>query len=412
MGLSWVVRDCMTTAVPVSPTVRKVMRWVEWVVIVHCILSNLLSFELNTLPYKSAWLVALVVCTGALSLTLPTYRPLWQRRIYIAFEFFILFTAGYQLNGSVLFELFIIKACLLLPYREVILTTLVAVGTLLLQFAWRIPFAIEEVRSRGVEPYLDPQRMFLGGAMEAIAVSVFVVLLGFIFAAEQRSRRRAEILALEVESLATKLERSRIARDIHDSLGHSLTTLDVQLALAERYSHLETGKVKLQQALKMSQQLAAQCLSEARQSLQTIRQSNFDLKSALHTLSEQMRQSFLVRMQVSLPPLPQQLSYQLYLMAKEGLTNVQKHAQAGRVTLSIVATAAQVTMTISDDGCGFAVNTPVTGYGLQGIRERSQLLGGQMTITSSPQAGTQLQVTVPLRPLTHPKGVKLEPLNP
>ena len=139
MGLFRVLRDCMTTAVPVSPTVRKVMRWVEWVVIVHCILSNLLSFELNTLPHKTAWLLALVVCTGALSLMLPTYRPLWQRRIYIAVEFFILFTAGYQLDSSVLFHLFIIKACLLLPYREVILATLVAVGTLLLQFAWRIP---------------------------------------------------------------------------------------------------------------------------------------------------------------------------------------------------------------------------------------------------------------------------------
>ena len=386
------------------------MRWVEWVVLAHCILSNLLSFELNTLPYKYAWLAVLIVCTGVLSLTLPTYKPLWQRRTYIAIEFLILLIAGYQLNRSVLFELFIIKACLLLPYREVILSTLVAVGVVLLQFVWRIPFAIEEVRSRGVEPYLNPQKMFFEAAMEVIAVSVFVVLLGFIFAAEQRSRRRAEILALEVEALATKLERSRIARDIHDSLGHSLTTLDVQLALAERYSHLETGKEKLQQALKHSQQLAAQCLAEARQSLQTIRNSNFDLEAAIQTLSEQVHPSFSLRIQVKLPPLPQQLSYQLYLMAKEGLTNVQKHAQASLVTLSIVAVAAQITMIILDDGCGFEVDKPVVGYGLQGIRERLQLLGGKMTI-SSDSHGTRLHVSVPMKSSINPNSARLGVLN-
>ena len=400
-----------TAAVPVSPTVRNVMRWIEWVVLVHCILSNLLSFELNTLSYKYIWLAVLVLCIGALSLSLPTYRPLWQRRIYIAIEFFILFIAGYQLDRSVLFELFIIKACLLLPYREVIPSTLVAVGVLLLQLAWRIPIVIEEVRFHGVEPYLNPQKMFLGAAIEVVAVSVFVVLLGFIFAAEQRSRRRAEILALEVETLATKLERSRIARDIHDSLGHSLTTLDVQLALAERYSHLETGKEKLQQAIKQSQQLAAQCLAEARQSLQTIRDSNFDLKAALQTLGEQVHPSFSLRLQVKLPPLPQQLSYQLYLIAKEGVTNVQKHAQASRVTLSIVATATQITMTILDDGCGFEVDVPVVGYGLQGIRERSQLLGGQMTISSDAH-GTRLHLLVPMKSPINPNSAKLGVLNP
>ena len=78
-----------TAAVPVSPTVRNVMRWVEWIVLIHCVLSNLLSFELNTLSYKYIWLAVLVLCIGALSLSLPTYRPLWQRRIYIAIEFLL-----------------------------------------------------------------------------------------------------------------------------------------------------------------------------------------------------------------------------------------------------------------------------------------------------------------------------------
>ena len=102
-----------------------------------------------------------------------------------------------------------------------------------------------------------------------------------------------------------------------------------------------------------------------------------------------------MNLQVQLPPLSQQLSYQLYLMAKEGLVNVQKHAQATQVTLSVVVAEDKIVLKLLDNGCGFEMNSEVSGYGLQGIRERSQLLGGKMAISSSPQ-GSTLQVIVPL----------------
>ena len=328
-----------------------------------------------------------------LSLELPTERSLPYRRLYILAEIAILLLFDVaRLNHSDLSSLLIIKACLLLPRSEAIASTAL-LCVLSLTYFWQVlPELIAEAENN--TPPLNPQRILSEASISVVGTSVFVVLMGFVFAAEQRTRRRAEQLAEEVEMLATKLERSRIARDIHDSLGHSLTTLDVQLALAERYSRTEGRELKLQQSLGKAKQLTAQCLAEARQSLQTMRDPNFDLAAALRTLSEQMRQSFLIDLQVKLPPISQQLSYQLFLMAKEGLVNVQKHANATRVNLSVLAIADTIILTLTDDGCGFDVNQSDAGYGLQGIRERSQLLGGQMMLQSTHQQGTRLEVTI------------------
>ncbi|MEO0884815.1 MAG: ATP-binding protein [Cyanobacteria bacterium J06648_10] len=84
------------------------------------------------------------------------------------------------------------------------------------------------------------------------------------------------------------------------------------------------------------------------------------------------------------------------LIAKEGLINVQKHAKATTATLLLEAKEDEVVLTLTDNGCGFEPVEMQKGYGLQGIKERSQLLGGQLTVNLSPAHGTHLQVVVPL----------------
>lgn len=404
LSQAWVFMG-MDTAAPISSIVQKVLRWIEWILLADCIISNLLSPEFESIRWGRPQLFLLVAAVGTLSLRLPIGWHHWQRQTFVAAEFLLLFTLGFRLDSSMLFELFIIKACLLLPRRDAIVVATVATGLLLLQNAWYLPTALEAVQVQGVDFHPDSQKILLTSSITIVTVSIFVVLMGCVLASEQRDRRRAEMLAIEVESLATQLERSRIARNIHDSLGHSLTTLDIQLALAERYSQTSQAEGsqtadnyhKLQQTLSKAKRLTAQCLAETRQSLHTMRKSNFDLPTALQTLSEQMRQSFRVNLQVQLPLLPQQLSYQLYLIAKEGLVNVQKHAKATQVTLTIAIVDDQIVLRLIDDGGGFDLEGEMTGYGLQGIRERSHLLGGYMTISSSQQQGTHLQVVVPIK---------------
>ncbi|MEL6555244.1 MAG: sensor histidine kinase [Cyanobacteria bacterium J06621_11] len=392
----------MESAVPIAPKLKKILRWIEWALIFDSVVTNTLRVDLSVLPFAHLRIIVGLSALAAFSLILlPTHFALNQRRLYIFFGFLLLILLDIaKINYSAINDLLIIKACLLLPRKDAIVATVTMVTINFSQWALFLPSTLENVRELGVEPFLNRQNIIMDAMVGTIAGTFFVLLLGFVFVAEQRSRHRAEKLALEVESLATKLERSRIARDIHDSLGHTLTTLDVQLALVDRYAQatLENQfSPKLQQAIKQSQQLAAQCLAEARESVKTIRAANFNLEAALQSLSTDMQKSFQLDLQVLLPPLPQQLSYQLFLIAKEGLINVQKHAQATVATLSLKIENEQILLFLTDDGCGFDPKINVTGYGLQGIKERSQLLGGKFTLYTQPNEGTQLQVSVPRR---------------
>jgi signal transduction histidine kinase len=107
--------------------------------------------------------------------------------------------------------------------------------------------------------------------------------------AEHKSRERAETLAEQVETLAATLERTRIARDIHDSLGHTLTNLDIQLQVALKLHDRDSNKAL--QSLEHAKQLSSQCIDDVSRVLQTMRQPDFDLNQALETLVEQLRQA-------------------------------------------------------------------------------------------------------------------------
>ena len=287
----------MHTAVPISQNIQRILRALEWLLLAEVIFENLSAIDFSFLSGAYWRLTVFVIVMGALSLHFPSHQSLQHRRVYIIAEIAILLIARVaRVDTSLLFDLAIIKACLLLPYQEVIAVALISFGAMLSHFSWLLPTLKEELKSRS-ELYINAPNIVFEVAISMGTSVAFVVLLGLVFASGQRNRHRAERLAIEVEALATKLERARIARDIHDSLGHSLTTLDVQLALAERYSSIEhnhstENQVKLQTSLGKAKQLAAQCLAEARQSLQTMRASNFDLPAALRTVAEQMRPSF------------------------------------------------------------------------------------------------------------------------
>ena len=394
----------MESAVAISPKIKKILRWIEWALILNSIVSNSLRADLGRLPFAEIRIILGLSLLATFScILLPTHFSKQQRRLYVFMGFSLLILLNIaKVNYGAIDDLLIIKACLLLPRREAIIATVTMVTVNFSQWAWFLSFPLENGINLGLEPFLNHRNDIIEVLFNRAAATFFVLLLGFVFVAEKRSRHQAEKLAAEVEQLATKLERSRIARDMHDSLGHTLTTLDVQLALVDRYAQnipeIQRSP-RLRRAIKQSQQLAAQCLAEARQSVRSIRTENFvDLEKKLRSLiadKQQAFESFTVDLQVHLPPLPQQLSYQLFLIAKEGLINIQKHAAASSVTLSLVIREEQIQLILTDDGCGFELRERVTGYGLQGIKERSQLLGGQFSIYTQRGEGTKLHVSVP-----------------
>jgi len=278
--------------------------------------------------------------------------------------------------------------------------------------------------------YLNP-----GSSSNLLAftfVMLFVPLIANVIRRDDESRRRTEELLVDLEishlklqayteqvaELAAAEERNRLARDIHDSLGHYLTVVNIQLEKAIAYQQRDPAEVV--QAIQDAKQAAADALRDVRHSVGTLRnnQGDFSLAASLEKLvettgSDQLNISLSVEGNEA--GYPMSILTSLYRAAQEGLTNVQKHAQASEAVLKIVLGETMARMTLSDNGLGFDLQTidqthssQSQAFGLRGIRERLELVKGNMVIQSTPKQGTELTVTIPKSPFKTNKQVESE----
>jgi len=243
---------------------------------------------------------------------------------------------------------------------------------------------------------------------------LFVVVLTRLVNSEQQARRDAEALAAEleeanhqlaaystqVEELARTKERNLLAREIHDSLGHYLTVVNVQIRAAQAV--MDNDPQKAQEALQNAQRLTKDGLDAVRQSVAALRESplgNHSLVDAVELLAAETEQSGIVvntDVRGEALVLDPKAELTLYRAAQEGLTNVRKHARASRVDLTLdFSDASLVTLTIADNGAGAAEDSQ-GGYGLLGMQERVELLGGTMHAGSAPGEGFVLTISLPL----------------
>ena len=328
-----------------------------------------------------------------LILVFPVDRSLWQRRAYVILAILIIIIANYyELITFIFHSSFLLKACFLLPRKEVIIIAIAFWTTSSCSYIIRVPEIIERTQQNSLKSDLNQSVMIAGYMASYLGNCIFVLLLGTVWRAEQKSRQKADLLTHQVETLATDLERNRIARDIHDTLGHSLTSLDVQIELAQRLQFTEPERA--QQSIDLAKKLSSQALDNVRQALGTMKRSNFDLTEAIVALSEQ-NQPFQIHVDVHFPTLSLQTSYQLYCIVQESLTNIQKHAQADRVTIVGSILGGGTVLKICDNGKGFKLNRPPTGFGLRNMQERVQCLGGDFNLDSEVGRGTQITIFVP-----------------
>jgi signal transduction histidine kinase len=250
----------------------------------------------------------------------------------------------------------------------------------------------------------------------------FIASIAYLIRQERTSRLRAEQLLHELEvshqqlqlyaeqvaELATMEERNRLAREIHDSLGHHMTVINVQLEKAIAFK--ERDSQIAEEALKNAKHLASQALKDIRQSVGTLRSrpEKFSLTQALAELVSHLESSQIsveLEIEGDEADFSRQSLLTLYRAAQEGLTNIQKHAQASHVTVHIKLEDQQARLAIVDNGQGFdparlaGDAKQETHYGLQGIRERLELVRGSFELESAPDHGTSLLVTVPKNPL-------------
>lgn len=214
------------------------------------------------------------------------------------------------------------------------------------------------------------------------------------------ANQRIRNYALRAEEVATLQERNRIAREIHDSLGHSLTALNLHLEMALKLANIQPDRSR--EVLTEAKRLGSIALQDVRQSVSTLRSDPLqgqDLPVAIHKLIDDLKLATQIEpvCHLDLPPtLPPDVATAIYRIVQEALTNITKYAQAKEAIVSLYTATDAIELKIADNGRGFNPTHNTTGFGLQGMRERVLSLQGKFEINSAPGEGCQIMAVIPL----------------
>jgi signal transduction histidine kinase len=198
---------------------------------------------------------------------------------------------------------------------------------------------------------------------------------------------------------AQEIERRRLARELHDETGQALTSILLGLRSLGEFVDSDDERA----AVEGIRRLTVDTLQDVRRLAVDLRPKaldDFGLAAALERLTDNFRDQtgLVVEFVTGLDDeqLPSETATALYRIVQEALTNVVKHAQAGSVSILMTRKNAHVAVVIEDDGVGFDPERPVDGFGIQGMRERVELLGGSLRVESGDVTGTTLVVEVPI----------------
>ncbi|HYE36751.1 PAS domain S-box protein [Methylocaldum sp.] len=217
----------------------------------------------------------------------------------------------------------------------------------------------------------------------------------------RESRELLQHLVAHRENLREE-EKKRIAREIHDELGQILTAMKMDISLI-RMSFCQNNP-ELTEKIQTLRTLVDRTVEVVRNISTDLRPSTLDLgiASALEWLVKEFATRTgipCVLIKMADISLDEQLSIAIFRIAQESLTNVAKHANAGRVSVLLACEDDRIRVEIQDDGCGFDVTAKHKhkSFGLLGIQERASALGGEFDIHSVPKKGTRLEVRLPLK---------------
>jgi signal transduction histidine kinase len=381
------------------------------------LLSLAALIELFPKPLQDSyqpWLtIPFILCFALLGLRLPLRRQLLKGGYTILGIGLVALVVSFSpiRMFPFLYVPLVMRSCLIFQWPGRIIVTTVVLGLFEISL-------IRRVNQIVLFPLPAGSRLFFLLTFSLLfALSlIFLLLLMQTLLTERQSRdqlivahHQLQQYARRVEGLATAQERNRIARDIHDSLGHALTALNVQLEGA-----LKLWSTQPDQAHKFveeAKRLGSTALQEVRQSVSALRQDplhNRDLKSSLLQLGQDfynatgIQPDYQLRCAGDLSP---EVTTAVYRIVQEALNNACKHAAATRVTIQLEQSRETLSLSIEDNGQGFDPAQTTTGFGLQGMQERTLALGGRWDLRTQPACGCRIRVEIPLhQPLpTQPK---------
>lgn len=256
----------------------------------------------------------------------------------------------------------------------------------------------------GGSPLLPPVTAVIMQTISFLVVGYFISALMRRLRQQQESLARANAqladYAATLEELTISRERNRMARELHDTLAHTLSALSVQLETVHAY--WEVDPAGAQRMLETSLAATRSGLQETRRALKSLRASPLDdlgVALALRQLAAETAARANLRLDVSipehLPALAPAVEQCIYRVAQEAAANVAHHANARTLTVQLSCDG-DVVLRVSDDGQGFDPQQAKTAghFGLSGMRERAHVVGGELTIASRPGQGTTVQLTM------------------
>jgi signal transduction histidine kinase len=324
---------------------------------------------------------------------------------------FTLLTSSFYFMGGtagiyqILFFVISAQAMMLLPMLGGILWVLLLAGISGLIF-------ISDV---GVESGLLTSLIYSGGYL-------FFGIFGRASLKAQEARDQSDALLAELQETHEKLqqhvwkvaqlavaeERNRMAREIHDSLGHRLTVSSVQLEGAQRL--VTDDPKRAEDLIATVRGQVKEALRELRQSVATLREpleTSMDFQQVLKNLIHDFESATDITVNLLIPKeFPTLLDthrLMFFRSTQEALTNVQRHANAKQIWIQLDSSAKHVKLSFEDDGLGIETGASKQGFGIRGMRERAAQLDGECFIDSRPGGGTRIIISLPLELIQNAK---------
>ncbi|MBD2345338.1 sensor histidine kinase [Anabaena subtropica] len=385
--------------------------YLEWILLAISIITSVLPYPSPRFSSRFPELTILsITIFGLMGLRLPTSNNI-TKIIYAACEIILIFITGLFEGRAArmfpfLYIILVTRSCLMFQLPGRLSVTFISFSLFLFTLINRLPRTTLPIQAQ------ERFRFFTLSLTLVFGLSlIFVLLLMNSLLSERRSREELAVAneklrqyALRIENQATLEERNRIAREIHDSLGHSLTALNLQLETALKLA--QSNPNKAQSFLARAKELGSKALQDVRNSVSTMRSHPLQdktLEAAVDIIAEDFQRNTGILLHRNLHinyHLSMEVNTAIYRIIQESLTNISKHAIATEVNLEISLNRGSLYLIIQDNGRGFDIQENTTGFGLQSMRDRTLALGGKFLINSAIGCGCQITVDIPLGRLT------------
>ena len=392
----------MISSIKFLPNPFRFLLITEWVMLASCgSLALVEAWQGHTIPVQH---ISILFLLGLMGLALPSGNQI-VKIAYTALEISLIFygtVLGYLHILPTLYLIVVMRSCFLFESigRWIVagLVFILFVGD---QYKY-IDRAMPDVHAEQVHfiMHIVAETLVFG-----LGVFFVLQLTSKVISERQMKQKLAQAneqlrdYAQKVEELATVQERNRIARDIHDSLGHALTSLNIQMQTAVKLWKKEP--IQAYFFLTQAQSLGRTAMQEVRKSISTLREDakvERPLEARIETLIDDYRRGtglFICTNISRCGLVPKPIAKAIYRIVQESLTNIFKYAEATEVQIKLKTTPEEFDLSVEDNGKGFDPMQNLSGFGLRGMQERVTAVNGEIEVITSPGKGCRIEVKIP-----------------